>query len=302
MHSDLSSLPVHRLPFKAMGSACEVVLAAASLEEAQVLGQVAIDEVLRIERKYSRYTSDSVIAQINRQAALAPVACDDETWSLFLFASQLFEKSDGLFDITSGVLRKAWNFKQAQVPSADMLDNLLPLIGWQKVIMKDQRIALPLQGMEVDLGGFGKEYAADRAAQMLKEKGVASGYVNLAGDMRFLGPKPSGEPWLIGIQDPRHPDQVIATLPMSHGGLATSGDYERYFESNGQRYCHVLNPLTGWPVKHWRTVSVTAPLAVLAGCTTTMAMLKEAQGLSFLKSTGFDFLAIDHAGEVHVHS
>ena len=302
MHSDLSSLPVHRLPFKAMGSACEVVLAAASLEEAQVLGQVAIDEVLRIERKYSRYTSDSVIAQINRQAALAPVACDDETWSLFLFASQLFEKSDGLFDITSGVLRKAWNFKQAQVPSADMLDNLLPLIGWQKVIMKDQRIALTLQGMEVDLGGFGKEYAADRAAQMLKEKGVASGYVNLAGDMRFLGPKSSGEPWLIGIQDPRHPDQVIATLPMSHGGLATSGDYERYFESNGQRYCHVLNPLTGWPVKHWRTVSVTAPLAVLAGCTTTMAMLKEAQGLSFLKSTGFDFLAIDHAGEVHVHS
>ena len=302
MHSDLSSLPVHRLPFKAMGSACEVVLAAASLEEAQVLGQEAIDEVLRIERKYSRYTSDSVIAQINRQAALAPVACDDETWSLFLFASQLFEKSDGLFDITSGVLRKAWNFKQAQVPSADMLDNLLPLIGWQKVIMKDQRIALSLQGMELDLGGFGKEYAADRAAQMLKEKGVASGYVNLAGDMRFLGPKPSGEPWLIGIQDPRHPDQVIATLPMSHGGLATSGDYERYFESNGQRYCHVLNPLTGWPVKHWRTVSVTAPLAVLAGCTTTMAMLKEAQGLSFLKSTGFDFLAIDHAGEVHVHS
>lgn len=302
MHSDLSSLPVHRLPFKAMGSACEVVLAAASLEEAQVLGQVAIDEVLRIERKYSRYTSDSVIAQINRQAALAPVACDDETWSLFQFASQLFEKSDGLFDITSGVLRKAWNFKQAQVPSADMLDNLLPLIGWQKVIMKDQRIALPLQGMEVDLGGFGKEYAADRAAQMLKEKGIASGYVNLAGDMRFLGPKPSGEPWLIGIQDPRHTDQVIATLPMSHGGLATSGDYERYFESNGQRYCHVLNPLTGWPVKHWRTVSVTAPLAVLAGCTTTMAMLKEAQGLSFLKSTGFDFLAIDHDGVVHVHS
>lgn len=302
MHSDLSSLPVHRLPFKAMGSACEVVLAAASLEEAQVLGQAAIDEVLRIERKYSRYTSDSVIAQINRQAALAPVACDDETWSLFQFASQLFEKSDGLFDITSGVLRKAWNFKQAQVPSADMLDNLLPLIGWQKVIMKDQRIALPLQGMEVDLGGFGKEYAADRAAQMLKEKGIASGYVNLAGDMRFLGPKPSGEPWLIGIQDPRHTDQVIATLPMSHGGLATSGDYERYFESNGQRYCHVLNPLTGWPVKHWRTVSVTAPLAVLAGCTTTMAMLKEAQGLSFLKSTGFDFLAIDHDGVVHVHS
>jgi thiamine biosynthesis lipoprotein len=302
MHSDLSSLPVHRLPFKAMGSACEVVLGSPSLEEAKGLAQVAIDEVQRIERKYSRYTTDSVIALINHQAAQAPVACDAETWSLFQFASQLFEKSDGLFDITSGVLRRAWNFKQEQVPSVEQLENLLPLIGWQKVTLKNQTIALPLTGMEVDLGGFGKEYAADRAAQMLKEKGVTSGYVNLAGDMRFLGPKPNGEPWMIGIQDPRHPDQVIATLPMSQGGLATSGDYERFFESNGQRYCHVLNPQTGWPVQHWRTVSVTAPLAVLAGCTTTMAMLKEEEGLSFLKSTGFDFFAIDHAGDVHVHS
>ncbi|NBQ07459.1 MAG: FAD:protein FMN transferase, partial [Betaproteobacteria bacterium] len=288
MRSDVSTLSVHRLPFKAMGSACEVVLGSPSLEEAKGLAQVAIDEVQRIERKYSRYTTDSVIALINHQAAQAPVACDAETWSLFQFASQLFEKSDGLFDITSGVLRRAWNFKQAQVPSVEQLENLLPLIGWQKVTLKNQTIALPLTGMEVDLGGFGKEYAADRAAQMLKEKGVTSGYVNLAGDMRFLGPKPNGEPWMIGIQDPRHPDQVIATLPMSQGGLATSGDYERFFESNGQRYCHVLNPQTGWPVQHWRTVSVTAPLAVLAGCTTTMAMLKEEEGLSFLKSTGFD--------------
>ena len=302
MRSDVSTLSVHRLPFKAMGSACEVVLGSPSLEEAKGLAQVAIDEVQRIERKYSRYTTDSVIALINHQAAQAPVACDAETWSLFQFASQLFEKSDGLFDITSGVLRRAWNFKQEQVPSVEQLENLLPLIGWQKVTLKNQTIALPLTGMEVDLGGFGKEYAADRAAQMLKEKGVTSGYVNLAGDMRFLGPKPNGEPWMIGIQDPRHPDQVIATLPMSQGGLATSGDYERFFESNGQRYCHVLNPQTGWPVQHWRTVSVTAPLAVLAGCTTTMAMLKEEEGLSFLKSTGFDFFAIDHAGDVHVHS
>lgn len=302
MAADVSSLPVHRLSFKAMGSACEVVLAAKLPEEAKVMAQAAIDEVLRIERKYSRYTTDSIIAQINQQAALTPVACDAETWSLFQFAAQLFEKSDGLFDITSGVLRRAWNFKQVQLPSSEQLEKLRPLIGWHKVILKDHSIALSLQGMEVDLGGFGKEYAADRAAQVLKEKGVTNGYVNLAGDMRFLGPKPDGEPWQIGIQDPRHPDQVIATLPMSQGGLATSGDYERFFDLNGQRYCHVLNPHTGWPVKHWRTVSVTAPLAVLAGCTSTMAMLKETEGLAFLKSTGFDYFAIDHTGEVHVRS
>jgi len=302
MLADASTLPIHRLSFKAMGSACEVVLTANTAPEAEALAKAAIDEVLRIERKYSRYTSSSIVAQINQQAGQASVACDAETWSLFQFASQLFEKSEGLFDITSGVLRQAWDFKQPQLPSAEQLANLLPLIGWHQVILKDQTIALPLKGMEVDLGGFGKEYAADRAAQVLKDKGVTHGYVNLAGDMRFLGPKPHGEPWMIGIQDPRHPDRVIATLPMSQGGLATSGDYERYFELDGQRYCHVLHPQTGWPVKYWRTVSVTAPLAVLAGCTNTMAMLKEAQGLEFLESTGFDFFAIDQAGEVHFHS
>ena len=300
MVSKALPLQIHRLPFKAMGSACEVVLASHTQNEAESMAKLAIDEVLRIERKYSRYTTDSVIAKINQQAGRGALQCDDETWALFQFASQLFDKSDGLFDITSGVLRQAWDFKKPEVPTSQKLEVLLPLVGWQKVVLQDQSIALPLAGMEVDLGGFGKEYAADRAAQVLKEKGVTHGYVNLAGDMRFLGPKSSGEPWMIGIQDPRARDQVVATLPITQGGLATSGDYERYFELNGQRYCHVLNPKTGMPVSYWRSVSVTSPATVVSGCTTTMAMLKEADGLAFLQATGFDFFAIDHTGKVHL--
>ena len=300
MVSKALPLQIHRLPFKAMGSACEVVLASHTQNEAESMAKLAIDEVLRIERKYSRYTTDSVIAKINQQAGRGALQCDDETWALFQFASQLFDKSDGLFDITSGVLRQAWDFKKPEVPTSQKLEALLPLVGWQNVVLQDQSIALPLAGMEVDLGGFGKEYAADRAAQVLKEKGVTHGYVNLAGDMRFLGPKPTGEPWMIGIQDPRARDQVVATLPITQGGLATSGDYERYFELNGQRYCHVLNPKTGMPVSYWRSVSVTSPATVVSGCTTTMAMLKEADGLAFLQATGFDFFAIDHTGKVHL--
>ena len=300
MVSKALPLQIHRLPFKAMGSACEVVLASHTQNEAESMAKLAIDEVLRIERKYSRYTTDSIIAKINQQAGRVALQCDDETWALFQFASQLFDKSDGLFDITSGVLRQAWDFKKPEVPTSQKLEALLPLVGWQKVVLQDQSIALPLARMEVDLGGFGKEYAADRAAQVLKEKGVTYGYVNLAGDMRFLGPKSSGEPWMIGIQDPRARDQVVATLPITQGGLATSGDYERYFELNGQRYCHVLNPKTGMPVSYWRSVSVTSPATVVSGCTTTMAMLKEADGLAFLQATGFDFFAIDHTGKVHL--
>jgi thiamine biosynthesis lipoprotein len=300
MGSKVMPLKVRRQPFKAMGSACEVVLAFHTQNEAESMAKLAIDEVLRIERKYSRYTTDSIIAKINQQAGCGAVQCDDETWALFQFASQLFDQSDGLFDITSGVLRQAWDFKNPEVPSSQKLEALLPLVGWEKVVLQDQSIALPLAGMEIDLGGFGKEYAADRAAQVLKEKGVTHGYVNLAGDMRFLGPKPTGEPWMIGIQDPRALDQVVATLPITMGGLATSGDYERYFELNGQRYCHVLNPKTGMPVSYWRSVSVTSPATVVSGCTTTMAMLKEAEGLAFLQATGFDFFAIDHTGKVHL--
>ena len=300
MVSKVMPLKVHRQPFKAMGSACEVVLASHTQNEAESMAKLAIDEVLRIERTYSRYTTDSIIAKINQQAGCGAVQCDDETWALFQFASQLFDQSDGLFDITSGVLRQAWDFKNPEVPSSQKLEALLPLVGWEKVVLQDQSIALPLAGMEIDLGGFGKEYAADRAAQVLKEKGVTHGYVNLAGDMRFLGPKPTGEPWMIGIQDPRALDQVVATLPITMGGLATSGDYERYFELNGQRYCHVLNPKTGMPVSYWRSVSVTSPATVVSGCTTTMAMLKEAEGLAFLQATGFDFFAIDHTGKVHL--
>lgn len=300
MVSKALPLQIHRLPFKAMGSACEVVLAFHTQNEAESMAKLAIDEVLRIERKYSRYTTDSVIAKINQQAGRGALQCDDETWALFQFATQLFDKSDGLFDITSGVLRQAWDFKKPELPTSQKLEVLLSLVGWQNVVLQDQSIALPLAGMEVDLGGFGKEYAADRAAQVLKEKGVTHGYVNLAGDMRFLGPRPTGEPWMIGIQDPRERDQVIATLPITQGGLATSGDYERYFELNGQRYCHVLNPKTGMPVSYWRSVSVTSPATVVSGCTTTMAMLKEADGLAFLQATGFDFFAIDHTGKVHL--
>jgi thiamine biosynthesis lipoprotein len=283
-----------------MGSACEVVLASSSDKDAQRLAQMAISEVIRIERKYSRYIADSVVSHVNQQAGVAPVACDDETWALLQYAAKLHEQSGGMFDITSGVLRQVWNFQLAVLPPKENITAVLAKVGWHKVQLQNQSVFLPDIGMEIDLGGFGKEYAADRAAQVLQAQGVKSGHVNLAGDMRFLGPKPTGEPWMIGIQDPRHSSQVIATLPMMQGGLATSGDYERFFELDGQRYCHVINPLTGWPVTYWRSVSVTAPATVVAGCTSTMAMLMEEKGLAFLQATGFDFLAMDYTGKVHM--
>jgi thiamine biosynthesis lipoprotein len=281
--------------FKAMACACEIALADATEAEAALKAQHAIDEVLRIETKYSRYLKDSVVSKINAAAGLGWVACDEETLHLLRYADTLYRTSAGLFDITSGILRRAWNFNTPRVPDQNELRPLLDKIGWSHVDLKSDNVRLSRTGMEIDFGGFGKEYAADRAAQILIDAGIAHGYVNLGGDIRVIGPKPDSSAWSFGIQHPRE-RQLIATIPMSGGALATSGDYERFFERDGRRYCHILNPKTGMPVSHWRSVSVLAPLAIAAGSCTTIAMLKEKDGLAFLNETGFPYFAIDHHG------
>lgn len=282
-----------------MASRCEVRLGGVDEPTAHALAQLAIDEVHRIESKYSRYLTGSVVSQISAQAGLGWVECDDETSALLDYADTLFEKSEGLFDITSGVLRRAWNFRQPALPTADTLRQLCSLIDWRDVQRDGRRVRLSKPGMELDFGGFGKEYAADRAAQVLMAQGVHNGYVNLAGDIRVIGPHAQGKPWLIGIQDPRHPEKLVASIPLTHGALATSGDYERYFELDGHRYCHILNPRNGQPVSHWRSVSVLAPSTIAAGSYSTIAMLKQAQGKAFLEDSGVTYLAIDHLGVMH---
>ena len=284
-----------------MASTCEVCLAAPDETEAERLARFAIDEVRRIEFKYSRYRSDSIVSRVNAAAGQTSVACDDETVSLFGYADALFSASGGLFDITSGVLRRAWNFREAALPTEAQLSPLLALIGWQDVHWRAQEkaIRLPKPGMEIDFGGFGKEYAADRAAALLIEQGVRHGYVNLGGDMRIMGPQPDGKPWSIGIQDPRNAALTVASIPIESGALTTSGDYERFMEIDGKRYCHILNPKTGMPVHAWRSISVLAPLAVAAGSYSTIAMLKGDAAIAFLDDSGLAYFAIDQHGVIH---
>jgi thiamine biosynthesis lipoprotein len=293
---------VFRFPFDAMASRCEIRLAAAEGHAAEELALAAIAEVRRIERTYSRYRADSVVSRINAAAGRYRVECDEETAQLFAYADHLYRASGGLFDITSGVLRRAWDFRQPRVPNPRDLAPLLALVDWPAVQREDGAVFLPRAGMEIDFGGFGKEYAADRACALLQERGVRHGYVNLGGDMRFIGPQPDGRAWSIGIQDPRKPDGIVASIAVSHGALTTSGDYERFFDIDGKRYCHVLNPRTGMPVSHWRSVSVLAPLAVLGGSVSTIAMLKEADALPFLAASGLAYFAIDSAGQQYHHS
>jgi FAD:protein FMN transferase len=286
--------------FHAMGTACRIRLTGCSEPEARAAADAAIAEVRRIETKYSRYRDDSIVSRINAAAGSGvPIEVDPETADLLDFADRLHAYSEGLFDITTGVLRSVWDFRSARVPDPATVAAVLERVGWQHVRWQRPHVELTLPGMELDFGGFGKEYAADRAGTRLVERGIAGGLVNLGGDLRVVGPHADGRPWSLGIAHPRRAGEVIAGIELSRGGLATSGDYERYFEQDGRRYCHILDPRTGWPVEHWQSISVTGPACLAAGALSTIAMLSGARAHALLRSQGVGFLTIDAQGRVH---
>jgi FAD:protein FMN transferase len=288
--------------FTAMASPCSIRIETRDERGATSAARAAIDEVRRIEMKYSRYRTSSVVSRINRAAGGKAVAIDAETLDLLSFAGQLFHLSGGLFDATSGVLRQAWDFKAKQVPSAYTLAQTLIHIGWADVQLKPGYCRLPRAGMELDFGGFGKEYAADRAATVLKERGVAHALVNLGGDIHALGchgiPDLAEHAWNVQVQHPRQALASLTTVSLSGGGMATSGDYERYFEQDGRRYCHVLNPITGQPVSYWQSITVLAPNTTTAGALSTTAMLKAEAGLAWLDTQKVAYIAVDCTGRV----
>jgi thiamine biosynthesis lipoprotein len=262
---------------------------------------MAVDEAMRIEQKYSRYRADSLVSQINANAGGEPTALDDETLFLLTHAAKCHAISGGLFDITSGVLRRVWNFAGGVPPDPQQVHDILPLIGWDKVELDGRKIRLAKVGMEIDFGGIGKEYAVDRLAGILASAGVKSGIVNLGGDIRVIGPHLDGAPWQIFIAHPRRPGEIATTIALSQGALTTSGDYQKYFDAHGKRYCHILNSRTGQPVAYWQSVTILFPYCMDAGSYSTMGMLLEREALPFFNERKLQYLLIDPHGEINTN-
>ena len=287
------ALQSHSYSVQAMGSRCEFHFYAAG-NELEVFHTLQ-ERLQVIEQKYSRYRADSMTSQINAAAGSGrAVTIDKETFGLLHYAQALFEQSSGLFDITSGILRKAWNFHSGQLPHAQLLEQQLRLIGWATVDWNESSISLPEEGMEIDFGGFVKEYAADQLAGLMASLGVCHGIVNLGGDIVVIGPHPDGRPWVVGIQHPRQPGKAIVKVPLMSGAIATSGDYERFMMVDGVRYCHILNPQTGWPIQsRYAGISVLANQCLLAGSFSTIAMLKSELEPQWLADAGVKFVMVD---------
>ena len=292
---------LERFRFRAMGSPCELQLEGGSRSGLEETVRRCTREVARLEVKYSRYREDSLASAINRSAGdPRGVLVDAETASLLDFAATAHRESGGRFDPTSGVLRRVWDFRSQKLPDPADLEAARALVGWSKLRWLRPRLVLPIRGMQLDFGGFVKEYAADRIASLCREAGVLSGLVDLGGDLAVVGPLPDGSPWRVGIRNPRRPGEAIARIELHSGGIATSGDYERCMVVDGVRYSHLLDPRTGESFRGGpASVSVAAPLCLIAGAASTIAMLHpEEECLRFLEDLGLSHLVVGQSGVV----
>ncbi|MEO8016685.1 MAG: FAD:protein FMN transferase [Pseudomonadota bacterium] len=270
-----------------MGGPCEVLVEIADESDARSIAAAAAACAWRIEARFSRYRNDNIVARINGSAG-TPVEVDDETANLLDFAALMHQLSDGMFDITSGVLRRAWTFDGGdRTPTRGDIDNLLPLIGWSKVCWDRPRITL-LPGMQIDFGGIGKEYAVDQATQAISAMSRAAVLVNFGGDLAVTRARDGGRPWRIGIEGiVAGATRAARLVDLTTGAITTSGDTYRYVELNGQRLPHILDPRDGMPVRGApRSVTVAAPNCTNAGMLSTLAMLRGAGAEQFLESEG----------------
>lgn len=273
--------------FAAMASPCEILIESGDRELATRLTRTAADEAWRIEDKFSRYIPDNIVGQINT-ANGRPIEVDDETASLLDFAATLYDLSDGRFDITSGVLREVWTFDGGdRIPDPEAVDNVLQRVGWRRLSWRRPVLALQ-PGMQIDLGGIGKEYAVDRVAGMLSEATACSVVVNFGGDLAVTRQPRQRSVWRVGIEALSATGGRAGTvLEISTGALATSGDSRRFLRKGGVRYSHILDPRSGWPVEGApRSVTVAADTCTQAGMLSTLAMLEGHAAEAFLDGEG----------------
>jgi thiamine biosynthesis lipoprotein len=275
----------------------------------------AMEEIRRVEQKMSRFLPASEVSKINREALLerakgSPLAggwipVSDELFSLLEKAVRLSELTKGCFDVTIYPLLKIWNIEgeNPAVPAKKEIQERLQLVGFANMILKNSSVRFAKRGMGIDLGGIAKGYAVDAAIRVLKEKNVESAMVNAGGDIYALGRK-QGKPWRIGIRHPRRGGEILGIVEVEDKAIVTSGDYERYFFSEGRRYHHILNPKTGYPANECQSVTIVAKKATIAdGLATGVFVLGPREGMGLIESLEeVEGVIVNKGGEMSVSS
>ena len=251
-----------------------------------------------MESRYSRYRAGSIVSVINQRAGSGIFTeLDPETKALLELAGRLWDESGGLFDITSGPLRQAWDFRAGGGADPAQIKPALALVGWEQIEWRESSLHLPTPGMEIDLGGLAKEYAADSAVSLMRDLNVTSAMIELAGDVATIGDSEDSTPWRVGIQDPEGTGSLCA-VQLSNAAVATSGNYARHIGFEGKQYGHLLNPKTGWPVEGPTSVSVVDSHCLTAGAVATVACLQaEKAARAWLEHAALPWLMVSTTGQ-----
>ncbi len=284
-----------------MGGPAQVLLEHKNPKLSYATLQKILDELQRIERKFSFYINSSLVSLINKSAGTKrAVTIDDEFASLLHFADTLYSESDGVFDPTAGILKDIWKHDRTSLPDDSELAEKLRYVGWEKLNWSSHSAQLSLKGMKIDLGGIVKEYAVDFAAKILRDSKIGSALIDLAGDISLIGSRPDGSPWAVSVRHPRISQKSVTVLSLSDISIATSGDYERALIVNGKRYSHLINPKTGWPIDGLISCTVISEQCLIAGGSASTALLKKTnESIEWIEDIGLPYLAIDPSLEVY---
>tara|TARA_Y100001934_G_scaffold281300_1_gene390546 strand:- start:5676 stop:6740 length:1065 start_codon:yes stop_codon:yes gene_type:complete len=269
----------------------------------------AIDEIKRVTQVFSEWEPGSEISAINKAAGVKAIEVSPEVFRLIAEALRISELSDGKFDITFKSAGKLWDFRAQTIPDAAALKNAVTAINHQNVVMdqEKQTVFLTKAETQIGLGGIAKGYAIDRAVQMIRNSGFDVFYINAGGDLYASSggvsknsTKDSTKRWKVGIQHPDETESLIALLPVANGAIATSGDYERYFEKGGIRYHHIIDPDTGYPADMSRSVTVLTSRAYLADAlATAVFVLGPEKGITLIENMPeAEVLIIDKRGQI----
>ncbi len=266
-----------QIPFKRsfalMGCSFDITVVANDSIAAIKHIETAVAEITRIEKLISSWDANSQTAKINQYAGLYPVTVDLELFNLIKNALAISKLTDGAFDISYASMDRLWRFDGTmnKMPSAERITASVEKVGFENIILNNEKrtVFLKRKGMKIGFGAIGKGYAADRAKEILIDRGVVSGIINASGDMNTWGNQPDGSEWKVAITNPLDKNKVFALLPISNGAVVTSGNYEKYVNFSGKRYSHIIDPKTGYPAIGIISVTVFAEKAELADALAT---------------------------------
>lgn len=245
-----------------------------------------IAEMHRIDELMSHYKPESQLSGVNRDAATAPVKVDPELSRLIARALEFSEISAGAFDITYASVGYLYDYREHRHPTEAQIQAALPTVNWRHVVVDPvaSTVRFLRPGVRIDLGGIAKGHAVDSGIAILRARGITNATVTAGGDSRILGDR-RGRPWVIGIRHPDDRNRVIARIPLEDSAISTSGDYERYFDEDGVRYHHIIDPKTGKSPHGVRSVTIIAPTSTLAeGLTKSVFIMGTERGLALVEA------------------